>query len=211
MPVVLKAFLFFILNILLKIVIIPIAPFASLFVTTRLHEQTMRMSNGLVIPSEGNTAPFVDIEMPRIFLQNWLVWLSTGDNPIDEYFWGNYHKNKYTVEEYENSSFLRWYLRVRWLWRNSFYTFRREYMGFDLYEGFKTREATKNGITLTIWENTNGTWAFRVKGDWGFRPFRTVNFGWKDIVTIKKREKKEGEPVDTLMYAGRIFSLKDGD
>jgi hypothetical protein len=48
------------------------------------------------------------------------LW-STHDNALDEYWWGLFGDEKWTIEEYKASWWKRYISRVRWLYRNNAY------------------------------------------------------------------------------------------
>lgn len=62
--------------------------------------------------------------LPRVRLKNWLTWFDTMDAPTDEYWYGAYNKAEYMLQsDYDSHADLRWWFRVKWLQRNSGYTF----------------------------------------------------------------------------------------
>lgn len=62
----------------------------------------------------------------------WLAWFDTDDNATDEYWYGMYPLTKYfTQSQYDNSWWLRYFMRVCWLQRNSGYNFKRKAFGLS--------------------------------------------------------------------------------
>lgn len=60
----------------------------------------------------------------------WLTWFDTDDNATDEYWYGMYDNTpNVTQDYYDTHAIYRWYCRVRWLNRNSMYTFNRKFFG----------------------------------------------------------------------------------
>jgi len=97
-----------------------LSPFACLFVIQELRTDVVKRQNKQVIT------------MMREYLPRWLTWFQTDDNAVDEYWYGVYPLTKYfTQEEYDNSWWIRYFMRVCWLQRNSAYTFKRKFFGLD--------------------------------------------------------------------------------
>ena len=62
----------------------------------------------------------------------WLTWFDTDDNATDEYWYGLYdEKSTKTQQYYDTHKIYRWWCRVRWLQRNSCYTFNRKFFGIQ--------------------------------------------------------------------------------
>src|SRR5690625_1688833 len=61
--------------------------------------------------SETTGYPSLYPDKPREFLIKPLRWLQTQDAPLDEYYYGGYHKGKWTERFKDN----KWLMRVCWL------------------------------------------------------------------------------------------------
>jgi hypothetical protein len=60
----------------------------------------------------------------------WLSWFGTDDNDVSEYWYGMYGDTATKTQEYyDTHATYRWWCRVRWLNRNSMYTFNRKFFG----------------------------------------------------------------------------------
>jgi len=144
------------------------------------------------------------------YIVKWLNWFSTHDNAADEYFWGWYEGDwldtklfgkpagQWTISEYDNSWLMRYWARVRWLWRNPAYKFCHDVLGFQREDGCLEVTEKWCGFEVTTWTNPDGSKAFLVVGGLGFKPFDNMRFGWKANKTFSK-----------LMLADRIISFRD--
>jgi hypothetical protein len=95
-----------------------LSPFACLFVRYEVRTDVVKRQNKQVVT------------MMREYLPHWLCWFETDDNAVDEYWYGVYPLTKYfTQEQYDNSWWIRYFMRVCWLQRNSGYTFKRKVFG----------------------------------------------------------------------------------
>lgn len=62
----------------------------------------------------------------------WLAWFDTDDNATDEFWYGAYGNTiNVTQAYYDSHAVYRWWCRVRWLNRNSMYTFNRKFLGLS--------------------------------------------------------------------------------
>jgi len=146
----------------------------------------------------------------REYIVKWLNWFSTHDNATDEYFWGWYEGDwldtklfgkpagHWTIAEYDDSWLMRYWARVRWMWRNPAYKFCHDVLGFQREDGCLERVSTWRGFEIKTWTNPNGAKAFLVVGGLGFKPFDNMRFGWKANKTFSK-----------LMLADRIISFRE--
>jgi hypothetical protein len=97
-----------------------LSPFACLLVRYEVRTDVVKRQNKQVIT------------MMREYLPKWLSWFETDDNAVDEYWYGVYPLTKYfSQEDYDNSWWIRYLMRVCWLQRNSAYTFKRKYFGLE--------------------------------------------------------------------------------
>jgi len=178
------------------------APLISLFYYTELRTDVVKRNDKRITT------------MPRQYVSNWLAWFTTDDNADDEYFWGWYKGDwldklifgkpagDWTVKEYSNCKIMQYWARVRWLWRNPAYTFRRDILGFERKVGCVQRVYQKtilgNSFIKTVWTNQDGSTAFLIEGGFGFEPLNNIKLGWK-----------AHKGFITLMLAGRIISFRD--
>ena len=121
-----------------------LSPIACLFVVRAPYTTSVKRLGKQVVTLE------------RDRLVWWLTWFDTDDNETDEYWYGLYDYSNITQEQYDNSKWLRYKCRVRWLWRNSAYTFNRKFFGLDK-------------DSKMIWQYTGNS----------FIPGRTINIGYK--------------------------------
>jgi hypothetical protein len=89
----------------------------------------------------------------------WLTWFDTDDNATDEWWYGMYSKPNWTQADYDNSILIRWYCRMRWLQRNSMYTFNRQFFG--------------------IAKNSPLAWQYKVDVPLWFGYYNSINIGFK--------------------------------
>lgn len=100
------------------------------------------------------------VTLPRDSLVWWLTWFDTDDNATDEYWYGFYDENTTKTQEYyDTHRIYRWYCRVRWLNRNSMYTFNRKFFGLPV--GHKYAWQYKKNLPLL------------------FKYYNSVNIGFK--------------------------------
>lgn len=95
-----------------------LSPIACLFIVTKLRNDVVKRLGKQTVT------------LPRDSLVWWLTWFDTDDNATDEYWYGMYDNTvNHTQEYYATHAIYRWYCRVRWLNRNSMYTFNRKFFG----------------------------------------------------------------------------------
>ena len=70
------------------------------------------------------------------------LW-STYDNYVDEYFYGKYPNITDTLAEYENSRFIRYKYRLKWLNRNTGYGWSQLLLSIPTGTGFQWKGQTK--------------------------------------------------------------------
>lgn len=147
------------------IVVTIFAPFICLFV--RMEEES-KITN---FPSQfpGN---------PREFLIKQLMWCQTTDAPLDEMWYGDYpskFKQRYDQAYYDTHWWLRYVMRVMWIWRNPAYGFGTA-LGYDatglqvingvdvnLEPLWKTGVNCRYNYTYT---NTKGQWGWTHRSQW---------------------------------------------
>lgn len=97
----------------------------------------------------------------------YLSWFDTFDNPVDEYWYGMYgdteNKSQY---DYDRSKVSRWIYRIKWLNRNSAYTFNYKFFG----------------ILPTSWLN----WQYQNYSPINVNYNWNINIGWKSHIGFDK-------------------------
>jgi hypothetical protein len=91
------------------------------------------------------------------------LW-STHDAPVDEYFYGKYPGTNNILAEYENSAWIRYKYRVKWLTRNTAYGWTYLLFSIPKGKGFQWK-----GISKTYFGYHND-----------------INIGWKEHGGIEK-------------------------
>lgn len=142
------------------------------------------------------------VTLDRTNLVRWLSWFQTHDNTVDEWWYGCYNENfwlasvrNWTQDDYDNSSLIRYFCRVAWLWRNPAYG-----MHYALFskpvESLLRNKLYLHGDTslhLTVRKSS-----FQLTGPVSLgNYYLNINIGWK--------QHKE-QP--RLLYASRIFSIR---
>ena len=195
---ILKFILFSVLGLASTILTWVFAPIIALFYFKELRIDTVKRFNKEVKAFD------------REYIWKYLNWFATHDNAVDEYFWGFYKGDwldkllfgkivsDWSIEEYDSSPIKRWWVRVRWLWRNPAYKFSHDVLGFQCDEKCIESINKYKNFEITTWLNLDGSRAFLVVGGIGFKPFNNLRFGWKPNKGFSK-----------LMFADRIISLRD--
>lgn len=102
----------------------------------------------------------IRITLNRDYLVWWLCWFDTDDNATDEYWYGLYDKNSTKTQKYyDTHKIFRWWCRVRWLNRNSMYTFNRKFFGLE--------------------KSSKWAWQITKKIPIGFGYYNSINIGYK--------------------------------
>lgn len=144
------------------------SPIACLFVRYEDRTDVVKRQNKQVVT------------MLREYLPRWLCWFETDDNAVDEYWYGVYPLTKYfTQSQYDNSWWIRYFMRVCWLQRNNLYTFNREYFG--------------------IAKDSKLAWQYKAKWPLLFGYHNDVNIGFKS---------HKGVASGRLMFASRIIGIR---
>jgi hypothetical protein len=133
----------------------------------------------------------------RQYLLKCFSWFGTDDNAHDEYFWGVFGFENWSIEEYEASWWKQYICRVLWICRNPAYKFGRDILGFQLKEGYTVKETSGTRFTKTVWTNLDGSSAFLIEGGLGFKPLDNIKFGWK-----------AHKGFDRLMLADRLLTMR---
>ena len=187
-------------SILLELLGYVFNPIAALFVTKR--ERTDRVKR---------LHPTDQITMQREYLIPSLYWFQTHDNAVDEYWWDLYTEDsafkfvrEMTQEQYDNSWFNRYFMRVLWMYRNNAYGLLYNILSKPDRRGDTYREWS-HGIEKVsrFWwvlrkYNKSG---FQFEGHipmlpvlFGYNIYQNVNIGWKDHRSAVR-----------CMYANRIL------
>ena len=155
--VILKWFLKVWFLLLADLVVTILAPLICLFVTKR--EESAVTGFPSQFPGK-----------PREFLIQQLIWCQTTDAALDEMWYGDYPhylKTKYTQQYYDTHWWLRYVMRVLWVWRNPAYGF-GTWLG---YEALELKIAVDPNVE-PLWQtgvNCSYTyWYTNYKGQCGF-------------------------------------------
>lgn len=135
----------------------------------------------------------------RYYLWKQLNWFQTHDNACDEYFWGVYgDSDKVSIEDYIDSSLLRYWYRICWLCRNPAYGFGHTVLGFPRDDSTITDNFIWKSFEITTWTNSSGRRAFNIKGNLFLTKsyYLSINIGWKAHKEFSR-----------LMQADRLLSI----
>lgn len=136
-----------------------------------------------------------------------LRWFQSHDNAVDEWWYGYYNiddwwekARNWTQEDYDNSWWVRYYCRVKWLYRNNAYGFL--YNLFSVPDEELTYREEKGIKNLR-----GGTWSELQVYKSGFQyelqkaitkdRYLSINIGWKAHKGFPKK-----------MYANRIIGFR---
>jgi len=133
------------------------APVLALFVTKAEEHETTGFPS--MFPGK-----------PREFLIKPLRWFQTFDAPLDEFWYGDYPnllKTKYNQEYYDTHWWLRYVMRILWLWRNPAY-------GFGHALGYDT-----DGMIYTVQRDNTHLWGSGLPNSSFWRGYNKKNqIGW---------------------------------
>lgn len=173
-----------------------IVPIVSIFV--RLEVRTDRVKR---IDDKQHT-------MLREYLPKIFDWWQTHDNAQDEYFWGKFaEEGEYldtTIEEYNNSRWLRYCNRVMWGWRNMGYGYLYHRLGVTqesepirvFEEGIE--DSGKLWVRIETYQNYF-LYEAQIPNDKGYKSYK---FGWKSHRSAPELE----DGTKNVMYANRIIT-----
>lgn len=118
---------------------------------------------------------------PRAFLLKQIWWFQTHDNPLDEWWYGNYVEDSWLKTTFSQTDYItKWYVnykaRLNWLCRNPAYGFQFFLLGYDFnnvkYIVKKDEDIKwKTGVNNTsywITSNENDQYGFQFKTQWYF-------------------------------------------
>ena len=190
-------------SILLELVGYVFNPIAALFVTKR--ERTDRVKR---------LHPTDQITMQREYLQKWVYWFQTHDNAVDEYWWDMYTEDsafKYvremTQEQYDNSWFNRYIMRVLWMYRNNAYGLLYNILGKpdrrgDTWNAWKYGEEGVDRFWFLLRSYDKSGFQFEchlplLPTIFGINIYNNINIGWKAHRSAVK-----------CLYANRILGIR---
>lgn len=147
------------------------------------------------------------VTIPHDYLIKPLRWFQTHDNAVDEWWYGYYNiddwwekARNWTQEDYDNSWWIRYYCRVKWLYRNNAYGFLYNLFSVPV-EDLEYRE--EKGIKNL----RGGFWSELQVYKSGFQyelqkaitkdRYLSINIGWKAHKGFPKK-----------MYANRIIGFR---
>lgn len=184
--------LYFIPAILVELVCYVSAPIVALFIRTELRYDVVKRLNKQLVT------------MPRDYLIKPLMYFQTHDNSADEWWYGMYNVDHWfkfardwTQSDYDTKSWVRYYCRVMWLWRNCAYGFHyalfsqpKEVANFTFERGI---EDVSFWCKLQLFKHS---FQFELQAPLGKRYF-SMNIGWK-----------AHKATERLLYANRIISFR---
>jgi len=184
--------LYFIPAILIELVCYVSAPIVALFIRTELRYDVVKRLNKKMVT------------MPRDYLIKPLMYFQTHDNAVDEWWYGMYNvghwfkfARDWTQSDYDTKSWVRYYCRVMWLWRNSAYGF--HYALFSRPKELPLSVHEYGIEDVNFWYKLQlfkSSFQFELQLPLGKR-YLSINIGWK---AHKFTER--------LLYANRIISFR---
>lgn len=185
----LRWILYFIPALVVELLAWLLTPIVCLFVVKRSYTDKVK-----------RTYNKTTVTLEREFLPDWLSLFATHDNPVDEFWWGEYDSflRTTTQAQYDSSWWLRYAYRCMWLFRNTAYGFHYEWFSVPNEGGIITKKGTKGF----------GFWYEYVRRPSSFQleyhlpiPFTdryiSGNIGWKGH-----------KGFDRMMYANRVIGLR---
>lgn len=122
--------------------------------------------------------------LDHTMLREYPVWLftlwSTHDNAMDEYWWGKFGDEDWSVEEYQDSWWKRYVCRVKWLYRNNMYGWL--YLLFSQPVEPLLKQKTKGVEGKGYWYNLElYPSSFMLEAHWPIKDskYYSVKIGWK--------------------------------
>lgn len=193
--------LYFIPALLVELFCYLLNPFVALF-TTR-EDRTDRVKR----PPYDNAV----VTIPHDYLIKPLRWFQTHDNAVDEWWYGYYNiddwwekSRNWTQEDYDNSWWIRYYCRVKWLYRNNAYgflynLFSRPYEehALEIVETGNEDDAESGKGSWSRLEKYKDSFKFEMKRSFISGRYISINIGWKAHKGFPK-----------LLYANRIFGAR---
>jgi hypothetical protein len=177
-------------------------PIAALFVTNRDFTRRSKRSDGEVV------------SMQRDYLQKYVYWFQTHDNPVDEYWYGLYNEDSFfsyvrdmTQEKYDDSKVARYVMRMLWMFRNTAYG-----IHYALFSKPSRLNDTFNRVEHGQYKANRFWWylevydksGFQFKGQlpllpviFGINIFNDFNIGWKSHGGTEK-----------CLYANRVVGIR---
>ena len=194
---ILKWIIYFIPALLVELVCYILNPVVAIF-TTR-EDRLDRVKR----PPYNNAV----VTIPHDYLIKPLRWFQSHDNAVDEWWYGYYNiddwwekARNWTQEDYDNSWWIRYYCRVKWLYRNNAYGFLYHIFGLPKEVGAYTKEygVEDSGKFWYFLQVFPSSWKLEAQIPYPFtKRYTSVNIGWK-----------AHKGFDKVMYANRVFNLR---
>lgn len=194
---ILKWLFYFIPALLVELVCYIINPFVALF-TTR-EDRLDRVKR----PPYNNAV----VSIHHDYLIKPLRWFQTHDNAVDEWWYGYYNiddwwekARNWTQEDYDNSWWIRYYCRVKWLYRNNAYGFLYNLFSVPVEEPIEIKETGIKGLKGGTWTELKvykSGFQFEMQKAITKNRYLSINIGWKAHKGFPKK-----------MYANRIIGFR---
>lgn len=153
--------------------------------------------------SEVTGYPSFIVGEPRYFLIKPLRWLQTHDAPLDEYYYLEYYKGKWT-ERFKNN---KWFMRVCWLWRNPAYGIAHA-LGYS-QKGVSIKvKRDEMHLRNSGKNNTSSFKAKNSKGSKGFMFFKQIVYGKRCVEIYLGWKLFRNDPDEKCMIVARLKPFK---
>lgn len=136
------------------------------------------------------------------------LW-QTHDNAVDEWWYGVYNEKDYwkkarewTQGDYDNSWWIRYYCRIKWLYRNTAYGFHYKFFSrpveylTKLYT-YGEEDSGKLWFNLELYPSS---WKFEAQIPLWSNRYYSINIGWKEHKEMPRK-----------LYANRIIGFRKYD
>lgn len=147
------------------------------------------------------------VSIPHDYLIKPLRWFQSHDNAVDEWWYGYYNNDdwwekarNWTQEDYDNSWWVRYYCRVKWLYRNNAYGFLYNLFSVPDEElTYREEKGIKNlkGGTWSELQVYKSGFQYEIQKAITKNHYISINIGWKAHKGFPKK-----------MYANRIIGFR---
>lgn len=187
-----KWLLMFIPALVVELLCYALNPFVAIFTTREDREDRVKR------PPWNNAV----VTIQHDYLIKPLRWFQSHDNAADEWWYGYYNIEDYwqkargwNQDDYDGSWWIRYYCRVKWLYRNNAYGFLYNIFSVPVepIKALHEHGIKKSGELWYVLEIYESSFKFEAQIPlWG-NTYTTVNIGWKAHKGFPKK-----------MYANRI-------
>lgn len=172
-------------------------PFVALFTVREMREDRVKQH------------PHDDaiVTIPHDYLINPLRWFQTHDNAVDEWWYGAYNTEdwlpaarSWTQADYDNSWWIRYYCRVKWLYRNNAYGFLYNLFSVPVEDLETVEEIGIKGLRGGTWSELKvykSSFQYEVQKAITTDRYLSINIGWKSHKGFPKK-----------MYANRFIGFR---